>query len=84
MTAFLEGALKEEQFNRLRQVMLQQEGLFAVGNAAVMKELEITDKQRLQFVEVVQKMQKKIEPLMKEAQQGRNPEEIRPQGAGNP
>ena len=52
LTAFLEGALKEEQFKRLRQVMLQQEGLFALGNAAVMKELEITDKQRLQFVEV--------------------------------
>jgi hypothetical protein len=78
LMAFLEGALKEEQFKRLRQVMLQREGLFALGNAAVMKELEITDKQRLQFVEVVQKMQKQIEPLMNEAQSGGNPEEIRP------
>jgi len=78
LTAFLKGALKEEQFKRLRQVMLQQEGLFALGNAAVMKELEITEKQRLQFVEVVQKMQQKIEPLMKEAQKGGKPEEIRP------
>ena len=52
--------------------------MFALGNPAVMKELEITDKQRVQFTEVVQKMQKKIEPLMKEAQKGGNPEEIRP------
>jgi hypothetical protein len=78
LTAFLEGALKEEQVKRLRQVMLQREGLFALDNAVVMKELEITDKQRQQFVKVVQKMQKKIEPLMKEAQQGGKPEEIRP------
>jgi hypothetical protein len=78
LTAFLEGTLKEEQLKRLRQVMLQREGLFALGNAEVMKEMEITDKQRQQFVEVVQEMQKKIEPLMKEAQKGGNPEEIRP------
>jgi hypothetical protein len=78
LTAFLEGALKEEQLKRLREVMLQREGLFALGNAVVLKELEITDKQRRQFVEIVHEMQKKIEPLMKEAQKGGNPEEIRP------
>lgn len=78
LTVFLESALKEEQLKRLRQVMLQREGLFALGNAVVMKELEVTDKQRQQFVEVVQQMQKKIEPLMKAAQNGGNPEEIRP------
>ena len=38
----------------------------------------MTDKQRQQFVEVVHKMQKKIEPLMKEAQKGGKPDEIRP------
>jgi hypothetical protein len=78
LTAFLQGLLQEEQFKRLRQVMLQREGLFALGNAEVMKELEITDKQRQRFVEVVQEMQKKIEPLLKEAQKGGKPEEIRP------
>jgi hypothetical protein len=78
LTAFLEGALNPEQFKRLRQVMLQREGLFALGNADIMKELAITDQQRQQFGELVQAMQKKIEPLMKEAQQGGNPEEIRP------
>jgi hypothetical protein len=78
LTAFLQGLLQEEQFKRLRQVMLQREGLFALGNAEVMKELEITDEQRQRFVEVVQEMQKKIEPLLKEAQKGGKPEEIRP------
>ncbi len=78
LTAFLKETLKEEQFKRLRQVMLQREDLFALGNAEIMKELEITDKQRQQFVEVVQEMQKKIEPLLKEAQKGGKPEEIRP------
>jgi hypothetical protein len=77
LTAFLEGLLQEEQSKRLRQVMLQREGLFALGNAEVMKELDFTDKQRRQFVEVVQEMQKKVEPLLKEAQKGGRPEEIR-------
>jgi hypothetical protein len=78
LTAFLQGLLQEEQSKRLRQVMLQREGLFALGNAEIMKELEITDKQRRQFFEVVQEMQKKIEPLLKEARKDGRPEEIRP------
>jgi hypothetical protein len=78
LTAFLEGALTEEQFQRLRQVMLQREGLFALGHPEVMKVLEITDKQRQQFVEVMHEMQKKMEPVVKEAQKGGKPEEVGP------
>jgi len=78
LTAFLQGLLQEEQSKRLRQVMLQREGLFALGHAEIMKELEITDKQRQQFGEVAQEMHKKIEPLVKEAQKGGNPQEIWP------
>lgn len=78
LTAFLQGLLQEKQLKRLRQVMLQREGLFALGHAEVMKELEITDKQRQQFIAVVQEMQKKIEPLLKEAQKDGKPEEIGP------
>jgi hypothetical protein len=79
LTAFLQGLLQEEQFKRLRQVMLQRDRLFALlGNAEVAKELEITDKQRQQFAEVAQEFQKKFEPLMKEAQKGGNPQEIGP------
>ncbi len=43
--------------------MLQREGLFALGHTEVMKVLEITDKQRHQFVEIVREMQKKMEPV---------------------
>jgi Spy/CpxP family protein refolding chaperone len=66
------------QFKRLRQVMLQREGLFGLGHPEIMRELEITDKQRQQFGEVMQEMQKKMEPVMKEAQKSGKPEEIRP------
>ena len=59
--------------------MLQRDRLFALlGNPEIAKELEITDKQRHNFVEVAQEIQKKIEPLMKDAQKGGKPEEIRP------
>jgi hypothetical protein len=58
------------QFKRLRQVMLQREGLFGLGHPEIMRELEITDKQRQQFGEVMQEMQKKMEPVMKSAQAG--------------
>jgi hypothetical protein len=79
LTAFLQGLLQEEQSKRLRQVMLQRDRLFALlGNAEITKELEITDKQRQQFGEVAQEMHKKIEPLIKEAQKGGNPQEIGP------
>jgi hypothetical protein len=71
--------LKDDQGKRLRQLELQQEGPFALLHSeAIGKELKITDKQRKQFMAVVQEMQKKIEPLIKEAQSGGNPEEIRP------
>lgn len=42
------------------------------------KALKVTDEQRKEFMAVVQDMQKKTEPLIKEAQKGGNPEEIRP------
>src|SRR5207244_2357813 len=77
--AFLQGLLQEDQSKRLRQVMLQRDRLFALlGNPEITKELEITDRQRQQFVEVAQEMQKKIEPLLKEVQKGGNPQEIGP------
>jgi hypothetical protein len=78
LAAFLEGALKEEQLQRLRQVMLQREGLFALGDPALMKELDITDKQRQQFFETVQELQKNVESLLKQARKEARPEEIRP------
>ena len=78
LAAFLKETLKAEQLERLRQLELQQEGPFALGRPDVMAEVKLTDEQRQQFMTLVQEMQRRIEPLIKEAQTKGNPEEIRP------
>jgi hypothetical protein len=74
----LKETLNAAQLKRLRQIELQQEGAFALGQGEQVKELHITQEQRQQFVAVTQELHKKIEPLIKEAQSGGKPEEIRP------
>src|SRR5947207_14463054 len=66
LEAFLKETLKEDQLKRLRQLIFQQEGLFAIGHPEVAKELNITDDQRKQFMTLVQDMQKKLEPIIKQ------------------
>jgi hypothetical protein len=78
LMAFLKDTLKAEQLKRLQQLELQQQGPFALGRPEIRKKLKIMDKQLDKFRGVIQDMQKKIEPLMKEAQSGGNPQEIRP------
>jgi hypothetical protein len=78
LAALLKETLKAEQLKRLQQLELQQQGPFALGRPEIAKDLKITVEQRKQFMGVVQDMQKKIEPLMKEAQLGGDPQEIRP------
>jgi len=80
LTPVLKATLKEDQSKRMRQLGLQQEGAFALWHGApeIAKELKVTDEQRKQFMAVVQEFQKKVGPLIKEAQSGGNPEEIRP------
>ena len=79
LTAALKDVLDAKQQERLGQLSLQQEGLFAaLGESEAFKKLNITDEQRKQFMGVVQEMQKKIIPLIKEAESGGNPQEIRP------
>src|SRR5262249_51356191 len=78
LAAFLKDALKPKQLERLRQLELQMEGPFALGRPDIQKEMKVTDEQRKQFITLVQEMQQKIEPLVKEAQTKGNPEEIRP------
>jgi hypothetical protein len=78
LAPLLKETLKAEQLKRLRQLELRQEGSFALGRPEIVKELKITDEQRKQFMGLVQEMQEKIAPLIKEAQSGGNPEEIRP------
>jgi hypothetical protein len=70
--------LQPAQLTRLRQVRLQQEGGFALGQDDVQKELKITQEQLKKFMAIVQDLQKKVEPLFKEAQSGGKPDEIRP------
>jgi hypothetical protein len=72
--------LKEHQRKRLRQLELQRDGAFVLlhGDVEIGKDLLITGEQRQQFMAVVQAMQKRIEPLMKEAQSGGDPHEIWP------
>jgi hypothetical protein len=76
LSASLKEALKAEQLERLQQLELQQEGPAALGRPQISKALKITDGQLKQFIGVIQNMQRKIEPLMKEAQSGGNPQEI--------
>jgi hypothetical protein len=74
----LKEVLQPGQLNRWRQVTLQQEGPFALGQEHVRKELKISQDQVMKFMAIVHEMHKKIEPLIKEAQSGANPGEIRP------
>jgi hypothetical protein len=76
MAAVRKETLNEGQRTRLRQMELQREGLF--GDGEIWKDLQVTDEQRKQFVAVIQRMQKKIEPLLEEARKGGKPDEIRP------
>jgi hypothetical protein len=80
LAAVLKETLKKDQRTRLRQLELQQEGAFALwhGDDSIRKDLKITDEQRKQFMPVVQDMQKKIVPLIKEAESGGDPQEIWP------
>jgi hypothetical protein len=78
LAAFLKETLKADQLARLRQLQLQQEGLFALGHPEIGQKLQITDEQRKQFVALVQEMQGKIQPLIEEAESKGNPQEIRP------
>jgi serine/threonine protein phosphatase PrpC len=63
----------------MEQIMkLQRERAFVLNQDELVKELRITDQQRRQIVTITQELQKKIQPLIKEAQSGGNREEIRP------
>jgi hypothetical protein len=76
LAAFLKGSLNDEQLRRLQQLNLQQEGPFALLSGTIGNELNITDEQRMQFMQLVQEMQQKIEPLIRETQSGGDPQEL--------
>jgi len=80
LAAILKETLKQDQGKRLGQLELQRDGAFALlhGDAQIGKNLKITDEQRKQFMTVVQEAQMKLEPLIKQAQSGGDPQEIWP------
>ncbi len=77
LSAMLKDMLDAGQQDRLFQLQLQQAGFFAlIGENLAFKPLKITDDQRRKLKEIVQAMEKKIEPLAREGRTGGNPEEI--------
>jgi len=80
LAAVLKETMKEDQRSRLCQLELQQEGPFALhhGDVEIRKDLKITDEQRKQFMAVIQEMQTKIAPLLKDVDSGGDPQEIWP------
>jgi len=75
---FLKETLKADQLKRFQQLKRQYDTPAIMLQPEIVKELTITDEQRKQFMGLVKDMQKEIGPLMKEAQSGGNPQEIRP------
>jgi hypothetical protein len=79
LATFLKATLTHGQLKRLRQLELQQEGFFALGQPEVARDLGLTDEQRTQFMAVVQELHEKVKPLLQAVQSGKGkPEEIRP------
>jgi hypothetical protein len=79
LSDFLKDLIDAKQQKRLFQVQLQQAGVFALlGENEAFLDLQITADQKKKFMEVVHEMQEKIQALVKEAENGGNPEEIRP------
>ncbi len=80
LAAFLKETLKDDQRQRLQQVELQQQGVFVLmdGGRKFGTDLKITTDQRKQFMAVMQDLQKKVAPLIKEAEAGGDKQEIWP------
>jgi hypothetical protein len=78
LAKFLKEVLRSEQLKRLREVTLQQEGGLALAQEPLQAELKITQEQRKKFMAIIQELTQKIQPLIKQAQSGGNPQEIRP------
>jgi len=76
MAAVLQETLDKGQYTRLHQLELQRDGLF--GPAWNLKELQITDEQRKQFMAPIMETDQKMQGLMGEIHNGANPDEIRP------
>jgi Spy/CpxP family protein refolding chaperone len=75
LEAVITETLNDSQRARLRQIVMQREGL---RNAEIWKELQITDEQQKQFVPLMQQAQKETQTLMEELHQSGKLHEIQP------
>jgi hypothetical protein len=82
LSAALANVLKPDQQKRLRQIVLQQKGPFALSDPAVAAELRVSDAQRMQFMTLVQETQQRFEALQQKAQSSGNPAEMQHEAAG--
>ena len=76
LESFLKETLTAEQLKRFQQLKLQYDMPHIMLQPEIGKELNITDEQRQQFMGLIQEMTKEVQPLMKEAKTGGNPQEI--------
>jgi hypothetical protein len=79
--AALGQLLKPEQHQRLRQIVLQQEGLFAVGNPEVGGELKLTEDQQRRVTALMEETQKRFQALQEKAQAAKDPAAIHQEAA---
>ena len=76
LEVFLKEILTPEQLKRFAELKLQYDMPMIMLRPDVVKELNITDGQRQQFITLVQEMQKVVVPLIQESRSGGNPQEI--------
>ena len=73
---FLKEILAPGQLKRFAELKLQYDMPMIMLRPDVVKELNITDEQRQQFMTLVREMQKVVAPLIQESRSGGNPQEI--------
>jgi Spy/CpxP family protein refolding chaperone len=75
LAAVLKETLNDGQRKRLRQIVLQREGL---RNGEIWKDLQVTDEQQKQFIPLMRQAQQEIQTLMEEIQKTGKLKELQP------
>ena len=76
VSMMLSQLLKPEQQKRLRQIVLQREGLFALGNPDVASEVKLTEEQRGKIATLLLETKERFDALQEKARNGGKPEEL--------
>src|SRR5205823_10882169 len=80
VSTVLSQLLQPEQQKRLRQIILQHAGLFALAGPDVADELGLTGEQKMKLAAVIEETQKRFQALAQKAQAGGKPEELAKEG----